>query len=129
MSLLPHAVLRNLQPDAATVVVGQEASFRRLGRKLLCSDVRPCHFSALVTAMPELINPVPRHTPALVEILSRSGPGAFLLLNEMRNAAMGTVVVVCSKPHSYYYLLHTSCILLHVLRSPSQAYYYYSASH
>ena len=39
----------------------------------------------LVTAMPELINPVPRDMPG-VEILS--GSGAYLLLNEMRNAAM-----------------------------------------
>ena len=48
--------------------------------------MRPRDFGPLVTAMPELVNPVPRDTPALVEILS--GSGAFLLLNEMRNAAM-----------------------------------------
>ena len=57
-----------------------------LARKLICSDMRPGHFGQLVTAMPELINPTPRDTPSLVEILS--GSGAFLLLNEMRNAAM-----------------------------------------
>ena len=85
LSLLP-VCLEESSIDAATVAAAEEACFRQLARELLCSDVRPCHFSAVATAMPELINPVPRGTPALVEILS--GPGAFLLLNEMRNAAM-----------------------------------------
>ena len=57
-----------------------------MARKLICSDMHPGHFGQLVTAMPELINPVPRDTPSLVEMLS--GSGASLLLNEMRNAAM-----------------------------------------
>ena len=62
-----------------------EARLCLLSRKLLCSDVRPRDFGPLVTDMPIPKHPVPRDTPG-VEILS--GPDAFMLLNERRDAAM-----------------------------------------
>ena len=81
--LFAFSVCRTIARTAHANAV--EAQHRRLARQLMCRDMRPRDFSALVCDMPALKSPVPQDTPG-VEILSSSG--AFLLLNERRNAAM-----------------------------------------
>ena len=77
-----HLLVSDEFTDAVTA---NEDCLRLLAGKLLCSDVHPHDFSPLVCDMPILKNPVPRDMPG-VEILS--GPDAYRLLNEKRNAAM-----------------------------------------